>query len=508
MTRHRLKARGKARELGSFQTPYPLAKHVVDLVMRSGFKPRSVFEPTCGRGAFVFAALDRISAVQELLAVEIDPDQLDELCANVPGTYRDVNAEIVQADIFDFDWSKSLTGLPEPILIIGNPPWVTNSEIGAINGTNLPQKSNFKRETGIEAMTGRGNFDISEWVMMEAIKHMAGKDAMLAMLCKTSVARKLLAYVWQDRQPITNCAIYRIDAKQHFGVNVDACLFLARSGTGSEDICEVFDDLDALAPSEAIGHRDGEIVRDIRQYERVKGIRASIPGSPWRSGIKHDCRNVMELTHRNGTYYNNRDEAVELEDDYIYRLYKCSDVANFAERPRERFVIVTQQRVSDDTAPIATTAPKTWGYLNANLGAFNARRSVVYQGRPPFSMFGVGHYAFATWKVAISGLHKRIRFVAIPPHNGKPSMVDDTVYFLPCQEQAQAEFLSSVLNSDLAVDFLSAMVFWDEKRPITARLLKKLDILQLIQTLGLEPEASRSGVNRILRGAQPQLTMH
>jgi hypothetical protein len=105
-------------------------------------------------------------------------------------------------------------------------------------------------------------------------------------------------------------------------------------------------------------------------------------------------------------------------------------------------------------------------------------------GRPQFSIFGVGEYSFAPWKVAISGFYKRLAFSKIGPVAGRPAVFDDTVYFLPCQCEEEADFLSGLLNSRAAQEFLGAMIFWSDKRPITIELLKRLSLRRLADELG------------------------
>ena len=61
-------------------------------------------------------------------------------------------------NFFEKDWTGTLSGLGEPILVIGNPPWVTNSAMGLLGGSNLPSKSNFQRLRGLDAITGKSNF--------------------------------------------------------------------------------------------------------------------------------------------------------------------------------------------------------------------------------------------------------------------------------------------------------------------------------------------------------------
>ena len=53
--------------------------------------------------------------------------------------------KLVQADFFTTDWERVIGELPEPILVLGNPPWVTNSHLGVLRSENLPAKSNFQK---------------------------------------------------------------------------------------------------------------------------------------------------------------------------------------------------------------------------------------------------------------------------------------------------------------------------------------------------------------------------
>ena len=181
-------------------------------------------------------------------------------------------------------------------------------------------------------------------------------------------------------------------------------------------------------------------------------------------------------------YVNGRGEVVHLEPDFLYPMLKSSELAKGA--PPSRYMLVTQRRIGENTTVLRDKAPSTWRYLGSHASAFDARSSSIYRNRPRFSVFGVGDYSFAPWKVAISGLYKRIAFRAIGPHAGKPVVFDDTCYFLPCGSAEDAERLASLLNSDQARGFFRAFVFWDAKRPITAGLLATLDLDALASAVG------------------------
>ncbi len=180
----------------------------------------------------------------------------------------------------------------------------------------------------------------------------------------------------------------------------------------------------------------------------------------------------------NGIYRNGLGERVHIEDSFVYPLLKSSDVAH-GRSPR-RWVIVPQSFVGEDTARLEKVAPRTWRYLCDHGDKLDARKSSIYQNKSRFAIFGIGPYSFAPWKVAISGFYKKLSFTLVGPQKGKPVFLDDTVYFLPAKDEAEARQLACVLNSERAYDFFSSCIFWDEKRPITAKILGRLDIAALL----------------------------
>ena len=69
-------------------------------------------------------------------------------------------------------------------------------------------------------------------------------------------------------------------------------------------------------------------------------------------------------------------------------------------------------------------------------------------------------------------------------------VLDDTSYFLSCSSSREADFIVSLLNSDVCQQFYSAFVFWDSKRPITVSNLSQLNLEALASELGLEDTMS------------------
>lgn len=420
------------------------------------------------------------------MGVDANRDYVDSANKAVARCEDGRDIQIVHADFFEFKWKDTLDKLPEPLLIIGNPPWITNAGMSRLKGENLPIKSNTAGLRGMEARTGKSNFDISEWMIWRITEIMRDRVAIIAFLCKTSVARKVLVRLWKHDVRISRTAIYRIDAKQSFDVNADACLFVVAFEPDAEPLktCEVFADLDAAEPTDEIGFQDGLLISHVEPFARWKHLRGR-EWYKWRSGIKHDCARIMELSEEGDRYRNGVGELLDLEAECVYPLLKGSDVGN-GRGAGGRYLLITQRSMNEETSTLDSRYPRVWAYLSSHAEALDGRASVIYRGRPRFCLFGVGEYAFAPWKVAISALYKRIEFRAIGPRKKKPVVFDDTVYYVSCDSESEARLLEKLLNSVAAKEFLSALIFWDAKRPISIDILRQLDIRKLASELGVE----------------------
>ena len=479
-------------QFGDFQTPPALAARVVELLRDRGLAPRTIVEPTCGTGAFVDAAAT-VFPDSTVLGYDVNPDHVRTAASSRRvRTAGRLSCEV--ANFFEVDWAARLAGLSEPILVLGNPPWATSSGLGAIGGSNLPQKTNFQNRRGLDALTGKSNFDVAESMLLTLLEAGQQRDLTLAMLVKTSVARRVLAHFWIKGARVGAAAIYRFDAAGYFGVSADACLFLCQSGDVPVNDCLLADIERPDVVLGRIGWRDGALVSDPVVYDRHRSLLVSNgpkTSGRWRSGVKHDCSAVMELRQiASGTFVNGSGVRVELEPDYVYPLLKGTDLVHGQVDRVRRWLVVTQSRPGDDTSVIAERAPRTWAYLCANGERLDARRSSIYRKRPRFSVFGVGPYTFAPWKVAISALHKRLSFAVVGPHNARPVVLDDTCYHLSFESEAHARQSAHLLNSEPCMELLAAMVFWDAKRPITGDVLRRVDLRQVAICLGISSDGA------------------
>lgn len=439
-----------------------------------------VLEPTCGRGHFLQGLIDGPSPPREIRGIEIQASHYEAAQA-IARDARSVQVEVIRGNLFDLDLRRDIQWRqPGPLLVVGNPPWVTNAELGILGSENLPRKSNVKKLRGIDARTGSSNFDIAEAIWLKLLRELAGEGATIALLCKTSVARAVLQFAERSDLPIAEASIVRLDAKAWFRAAVDACLLCVRLGAGVGSRLErvpVFAGFPSPWPESAIGFVQGKLVADIDRY-RPLAFADGLSPLTWRQGLKHDAATVMELEHDPGTgsLRNKRGELLDVEPEWVYPLLKGADlVRGPAPRPN-RSVIVTQRRVGQDTRGLEQAAPRLWTYLEGHAAVFARRKSSIYRGQASYAMFGIGPYSFAPYKVAVSGLGKRPRFQAVGSVGGRPVMLDDTCYFLPCRSPEQAAITSALLNDPTTLALIDALIFREAKRPITKALLSRLDL--------------------------------
>ena len=475
-------------EYGDFQTNITLANKVASQLSAKGISPRVVIEPTCGKGNFIISSLNNFSGIQTVIGIEIYKPYVWETKFNILDFYLSNSKSnkpeitIIHSSVFDIDFQEISKQFPtEDLLIIGNPPWVTNSKLGSLNSTNLPKKNNFKNQSGLDAITGKGNFDIAEYITIMLLDAFQTHNGYLSLLVKNSVVKNILFEQKAKQYQISEIGKYCIDSKKEFNVSVEASLLYCKLNSKPTFECEEFDFYSTESKLK-FGWLNSKFVSNINNYLETSQVDNVCP-FVWRQGIKHDCTAIMELERVNAHFVNNLSQDVTIEEDLVYGFLKSSDLKNAVIKETRKHTIVTQRKVGQETNYIKELYPLTYNYLNENLDRFMNRKSSIYNGKPKFSIFGIGDYSFKPYKVAISGLYKTYHFTLVLPQNGKPVMLDDTCYFIGFDAIEYAVYSIILLNSTITEEFLQSITFPDAKRVFTKDLLMRLDLLKLAQLI-------------------------
>ncbi len=485
------------REYGDFQTPNELTDLICYWLKTRNIQPAVILEPTFGKGSFLISSLKSFPQCELIMGIEIYPPYywetkfkileffLDYPSANKPSVL------LYQADIFKFDFRTIAPFIKDKnLLILGNPPWVTNSELSALDSNNLPDKSNFKNHKGLDAITGKGNFDICEYIILMMLEEFSNCDGWLAMLAKNSVIKNIVYELPKKKYRISGLRALQIDAKKHFNAAVEASLFTCKlNERESRFHCRASNFQNPDAIEKDFGWVADKFISHIRDYEenyRYDGL------SPyeWRQGVKHDCAKVFELKRETGKLINGFSEELDIEEELVYGLVKSSDIKKWVISRPTKSVIIPQTRIGENTSYIRIKYPKLYAYLTRYQHLLQRRKSSIYKNAPPFSIFGIGDYSFKPYKIAVSGLYKEPRFALLLPEDKKPVMVDDTCYLLSFEELSEAVFVWALLNHCHTRELLSSITFLDSKRPFTKDILMRLALHRLANDLSFEEIAN------------------
>ncbi len=478
-------------EYGDYQTNSKLANAVIEKLLSKKITSEFLIEPTCGKGNFILAAIQKIQTLKEIWGIEIHEPYIWQCKLSILDFYLNhpnhnkPKIHIIKQDVFYFNFNaiKKLIS-KQNLLLIGNPPWVTNSMLGGIGANNHPIKSNFKKQKGLDAITGKGNFDIAEHIMYTLLKTFDSFSGHTAFLIKNSVIKNIIYEQETNQFRIANIEEQNIDCTKEFSVTVEASLFTCELNSIPEKKCNVYDFYNQNFKY-SFGWQDEIFVSNIELSQNTTNLTGECP-FVWRQGVKHDCSKVMEITRTETGFTNKLEEHFLLEEDLVFDILKSSDLKSLIACKAKKCTIITQKRIGQDTVYLSSY-PKTFNYLQAHKSMFEERKSSIYRGKPAFSIFGIGDYSFAPYKVAISGLYKTFHFTIITPNkDNKPVMLDDTCYFIGFENVEEAAFITTLLNSSCVKQFLKSISFPDSKRMITKDILMKIDLRKALKCSNIE----------------------
>ena len=460
------------KEYGDYQTPQYFADNIVKYVKeKMGYEPDLIIEPTCGVGNFIRACRKYYSAAP-IVGIDINGEYLDEIEAIN-------NLQLYHGNIFDFDFNMLKEDSDTKYLIIGNPPWVTNTRLSKYESENVPKKNNYKRLEYFDAITGESNFDISEHIILSIIDDFNKSNAALIFLCKYGVACNIFKHLVDNSIGLADIRIIKFDSMKVFRADTTSCILIMEFNEDAKAVnrCNV-SNMDNSKDNYTIGVIDDKFYSNIDNIVDIDGICRF----EWRQGIKHDCVKVMELKKVGDKYENKKEDRVYLEDDLLYPLLKSSNLKKPVVTNNSLSVLLTQHRLKEDTSYIKDSYPLTWSYLNENRELFDNRKSSIYRHSPSFSIFGIGNYTFREYKVAISGFYKKGLF-SLVYNDEKTMMLDDTCYYISFDDYDSAYITMLILNSNLVQDFLKSIVLIDSKRPYTKKVLKRIDIGKTLERI-------------------------
>jgi hypothetical protein len=143
-----------------------------------------------------------------------------------------------------------------------------------------------------------------------------------------------------------------------------------------------------------------------------------------------------------------------IEPDFVYPLLRGRDVKRWRATPTAYILMVQnpQTRLGYDEKWLQEHYPRTYDYLAQFETMLRSRATYKRYFRPnePFySMFDVGDYTFAPFKVVWQGFGaKSMQAVVIASEHGKPIMTNQAMHpFIGVYDENEAHYLAACMNS-------------------------------------------------------------
>ena len=384
--------------------------------------------------------------------------------------------------------------------VAGNPPWV--------NWESLP--GDYRNETkplwvyhnlfphrGMDTILGKGKKDISMLLTFVAADNYLKDDGKLGFIITQNVLKTAGAgqgfrrFTLGSGQPIAVLSVDDLVDLQPFegATNRTAVISVQRGRKTRYPVS--YNVWRKTAPgrvAEDLSLTEATAMCKIRQFV-AQPVDDSDPTSPWLTGKRGALQAVQKVlgasdytgkagvcTWLNGVYWlevvaqrpdglvvvSNITEGAKrevenvqaaIEPDLLYPLLRGRDVNRWQATPQAHLLMVQdpKKRRGYDEDWLAVTYPKAYAYLKRFEEPLRQRsgyRRYFDSSDPFYSLFDVGDYTFAPYKIVWRGeVATSLVAAVVSEHEARRVVPDQTSYFVPSDSRLEAHYLCALLNS-------------------------------------------------------------
>ncbi|WP_336002469.1 N-6 DNA methylase [Halorientalis halophila] len=480
--------------LGEFYTP----RAVADLALESlpeTVADATVLDPGCGSGVFLTAALERKregwtgdsesfldAATDSVVGIDVNPVAVKSATLSYAVALFDeleaADRESVALPVFLTD-ALALTRDDEIRVrgasldasfdaLVGNPPWVPwerlSERLKDRWRAEYVDRLDLQPHDGVTARLGHSNDDVSvpfAWVCVHRYLREGGAAAFVlkrdlmrgpagAVLRRLRVGdRALDLRDVQDLSALTpfpevgaNAAVYAFAADAQASFPVPATVW-----TAGEDSAD-FGSLSALHESATATATE------------LVPLAPDDPSTPWlradaeraalgpcdheiRHGLKDDANAVFGLE---------REALDRIEDDLVYPYLKSRHVRKWGLTGHDLRLVPQRQAGEDNEERLQREYPDAYAYLRDHREQLTDRSSSWLDHGPFYSVFGLGAYTWADYKIAWCRLGFKPDFTVVstrtdPDLGERQAIPGDHYMFVAADDRRTAHFLCALLNS-------------------------------------------------------------
>jgi hypothetical protein len=446
--------------VGAVYTPDWLADHVLDVI---GWQPDDdLLDPTCGDGVFLRAALRRRLAAgvsgDALLAglrgIDIDPVAVRAARAAI----RELAGGEPAITVGD-----ALDATAQARFVVGNPPWVRWSALPPEYAARVKALGAIGRDRWVGGIEP----DVATVITQHAVRSLLASGGTLAFVITGTVFANESSERFRRFEGAKVLLVEDYAAVKPFAEATHPTMLVLRKGEPT-----------TYPVPYRVHRRDG--------VERL--LAAPVPGTdagPWLKGTRAQHATWRRIfgrgayrarkgvtTDLNGAFFvraqRNGGETVrvtndpglgrkplprvtaEVEAEHVFPLLRGRD---FGAAP-SLHVLVPQRGMHGDP-DLPARAPLAHAYLERFRPALERRSSLrrYQRGHPYWSLWNVGPYTFSPHKVVWREMAGRFAAAYVGP---EVVICDHKLYFVPCDSEDEARYLTAVLNAPTVAGAISA----------------------------------------------------
>ncbi|WP_424018255.1 N-6 DNA methylase [Halorientalis pallida] len=479
--------------LGEYYTPRGVADLALDALPAS-VADASVLDPGCGSGVFLTATLDRkrsawagspdglLDAAASVVGIDVNPVAVKSatlayctaLFEELDATDRDRFAvPVFLTDALGLTRDDEIEFRGESLdttfdALVGNPPWIPWERLSERLKDRWRERYveplDLQPHGGVAARLGHSNDDVSvpfAWTCVHRYLRTGGTAAFVlkrdlmrgpagAVLRRLRVGDRSLALAdVQDLSALdpfpavgANTAVYALDADAEPSFPVPATVWTPGDGRADFGSGAAFRE-SATATATELVPLDPEDATT--PWLRADAERAALGSCAHeiRHGLKDDANDVFGLA---------RDDLAQIEPDLVYPYLKSRHVRKWGLTGHDLRLIPQTQAGEDNEAWLREEYPETYDYLRANREALTDRSSSWLDRGPFYSVFGLGEYTWADYKVAWCRLGFKPHFTVVstredPDLGAKQAIPGDHYMFVATDDRREAHYLCALLNA-------------------------------------------------------------
>ncbi|MFC6730629.1 type I restriction endonuclease subunit M, partial [Natronoarchaeum mannanilyticum] len=164
-----------------------------------------------------------------------------------------------------------------------------------------------------------------------------------------------------------------------------------------------------------------------------------------RHGVKDDAREVFEI---------DRSRLADLEPDRVFPYLKSRHVVKYGLFGHDLRIVPQRKAGEDNEERLEREWPRTYEHLQERRERLEERSSSWLDRGPFYSVFGLGEYTWADYKVVWCRLGYKPHFAVVSTVEDedlgeKPVVPGDHCMFVATDDEREAHFLCALLNSSI-----------------------------------------------------------